>query len=158
MLREKVYGFACPWNEYNSYKELMRPGAFKRFIDNLGDEPLPMRVCHEPYHVGWWTRLREGSEGLFCEGMIQEPNAAQAFKEGLLPELSIAWRFPDHKVDNLEMKTTRIRYNSAGERYRYVFDSHGLPVVESQKIDEAILGEISLVDDGAFKGTWVRHG
>lgn len=152
----QVHGLACPWNVYNSYRELMKPGAFKRFIASLHGEPLKMKMKHRR-SAGYWTNLMEGSDGLFCSGVITDPAVAEIFERGDLPELSIAWRFADEKIDRGDVRATRLRFNSHHPVEQILFEMVGAQIVDHSEIDEASLGEISIVDEGAFGGTWVRR-
>lgn len=151
----RVHGLACPWNIYNSYNELMRPGAFKRFIAARNRKPLPMRLLHEDV-VGEWKELVEGSDGLYASGVIRDPAAAYGYELGEFPELSIAWRFHDENLSK-DLRVSKLRLNSKSAWDRAVYEEMNVPVVNRLEVDEAVIGEISLVDHGAFDGTWTQR-
>lgn len=140
-----VSGLACPWNVYNSYNELMKPGAFAKFIAKH-PEGVRMGFMHE-FEIGHWDTLKETPEGLWVSGRVTEPEYAAFLKhaDDEFRELSITYEMP-------LLVESEARFNSQpswlrsklARRYKI------LPAIE---VPEAFLDEISIVDDGAFPGT-----
>jgi phage head maturation protease len=145
----KVYGFALPYGERNSYNEILPRGALDKWLAKHSSVPMGFEHLGP---CGRWTKLTNTPEGLFCEGEITDPRAAKAFREGYVPELSISFRQAPGP-DGLRTYS-RERMNSYVQQFGRGPVAN---VVDCNVVREAGLAEISLVNRGAFNGTYVRE-
>lgn len=148
-----VKGFAMPYNKANSYNEIVRHGAFTKFLERLGDRPLPMGFMHDG-PCGYWTKIEDRPDGLYCEGFVTHPAAKKYFRNGTLGELSISFEQASDPDGHKRFSSKRIEdFHARGLRGKPSW----VREVWQDEVTEADLAEISLVDRGAFDGTWVRH-
>lgn len=146
----KVHGKACPFNEKNCYDEILASDAFDDFLKT--HTTLPVCVMHHDRKpVGTWTKLEKRADGLYVEGEIYDPIAQELVKEGIFPELSVSFKALDHSPETF----TEARLNAfraEGKPEAQIRKAHSLPCVTTHK---ARLAEISLVDHGAYDGTYL---
>lgn len=92
-----VEGYAMHFNTINKNREMVLPGAFDRFFQELKQNGLmpAMTAFHKgDLIVGKWTNLKCDDKGLFCEGFIDlnikevADNIAPMVKNGSLTSLS----------------------------------------------------------------------
>jgi HK97 family phage prohead protease len=143
----KINAFACPFNVENSFNETMLPGAFSRWLRELGSKTLPMFVQHE-FPCGEWTRLEERKAGLYAEGYLTDPEVIDAVKDGVLPDLSINYRSDFNPDGSWNASRKRAAQWGVGS---YPPGLHVYPRVSVPRVLN--LSELSLVDQGAFPGT-----
>lgn len=83
----RVHGMAVPYNVPNSHNEIIRPGAFSSFLEELRSKDkalsadsklrhgwhMPMYWGHdESQFIGSWDTLIDGSDGLYVAGEIEK--------------------------------------------------------------------------------------
>lgn len=123
----RVHAFAAPFNSANAYNETLLPGAFTDFL-KYNKKKIPMYINHdESRRVGWWTHARQDSRGLFVDGIVEDPAAEAYVRAGGVRQVSIG---------ALQPRTHRRKPT---------------PMF----IEKAALYEVSLVDRGAYNGTWL---
>ena len=147
----RISGLACPWNKSNSYNELIRPGAFSAYLREHSH--IPMKFMHE-VPCGVWDSVKETDRGLVVSGLITNPTFARLVTDTReFRELSISY----NDTDKLR---TPLRINSYGialplPLMELEAASQGYRVVDHQNVARAGLDEISIVDSGAFPGTYL---
>lgn len=152
----KITGFAVPFGKPNSYNETLAPGALDAFVERVERKgaKLPMGFMHE-LHAGTWDKLTVKPNGLYVEGRITEPQVIayldKATHGTFTGELSITFRPRD--IHTHPLKETHERFNSR-PLWEQVHAPRDLELKDEVTTDEAVLTEISLVDRGAFKGTY----
>jgi HK97 family phage prohead protease len=150
-----VKGFAMPYDVANSYNEIIRHGAFTKWLGkfNASGRKLPMGFMHER-GVGHWTKIEDRPEGLYVEGEITHPAAIEFFKDGRTRELSISFMQAKDADGTRRMSRERIESFKADG---FSDPPPNIRAVELDDVTEAGLAEISLVDRGAFRGTHVEE-
>ncbi|TDK38599.1 HK97 family phage prohead protease [Rhizobium deserti] len=95
-------GHAVIWNERNAHNEIVRPGAFRKTLQEhraAGTRPV-MLWSHDPSSIiGVWAAAREDEKGLFVRGQLVTSTARgreayDLLKAGALNGLSIGFRVP----------------------------------------------------------------
>jgi hypothetical protein len=129
----------------------MKPGAFDKFLRN--HKRVPMKFMHE-IPCGVWDSLKETDRGLEVSGLVTDPTFARLVTDtSEFRELSISFRDPARL-------RTPLRINSYGidlppPLLELEAAAQGYRVVEHQTVPVAGLAEISIVDSGAFPGTYL---
>jgi phage head maturation protease len=146
----RVSGLACPWNKYNVFDEIIKPGAFTAFLRDR--TRLPMKFEHGP-SCGYWDSFKETDRGLEVSGLITDHTYASLVKNTTeFRELSITY------VEDERIRTPA-RLNSYGflplPSMIKVAEREGYKVQDQQTITRATLDEISVVSSGAFPGTYL---
>lgn len=150
----KIEGFAVPFGIENSWNETLAPDALDAFLEKQGNKPLNMGFMHEQ-KIGRWTKLEKRDGGLYVEGVVTLPAAERFIRaNGMEGELSVTVR---NNIDNptlIEASNKRMQENlrRLGRPPAFV----KLHSVEHMHVAKADLTEISLVDHGAFPGTWFK--
>jgi HK97 family phage prohead protease len=148
----QVIGKACPYNAANFYNETIAPGAFNAFLKLC--TRIPMFLEHD-HQVGWWTDIRGGSDGLWVRGETTDPETVALVRGGVMSELSVSFRTKWDAGGTTPYTNARIEE---------LMESHHLKSVPSYVravpellVTKAALGEISIVEQGAFDGCNLTH-
>lgn len=139
----KLEAKVCPWNEPNSYGEIMQKGTFARFL--AAHPMVPMLIMHSGRPVGMWTDIEERDDGMWANG-ISPADPTKAMLDAV-PELSISWRSDDGIMTERRFED----FKRCG-----VYVPRHAKIVTEHAPRNAGLGEISLVDKGSFDGTFYR--
>jgi hypothetical protein len=131
----RIEGFAAPYRKPNSYNETFATRAFAGKL-----RPCKMLLMHD-IPVGVWDEAWEDYAGIWVRGRLIIPYACENVDAILreLPEMSVSWR--------------AFRGSAKARNTREFEDSLNKPVVIGPGDNNGI-AEVSLVDRGAFTGTW----
>jgi hypothetical protein len=99
---------------------------------------------------GHWDSLKETREGLWVDGRITDPTYVSLVEHTReFRQMSITYGLPTtNRVETLERLNSRPPWMRAKHSERFKI----LPRIE---VPEAFLAEISIVDEGAFPGTYL---
>lgn len=150
----KIVAKACPFNTKNCYGETLAPGSFTEFL--RFNQSVLMKAMHKPI-VGRWNHLFQANDGLYCQGILNDPKIERLVRNGELSQLSISYTDMDtleaimHARDPQERLMHRMFDSREGRRFYMA--RKGRPGYAPIVVERADLDEISLVNKGAFSGT-----
>ncbi len=98
-----VEGFASVFNNIDSYKDIVLPGAFTKTLKK--NRTIPMLWQHDSDEVvGVWTELEERDRGLYVKGTIVDTSlgldAYKLLKAGAITGMSIGYSTKGYEIDN----------------------------------------------------------
>lgn len=139
----RIVGLAAPYNVPNAYNETLLPGAFNDFLSYIKEvEKIPMLFNHKGRDIGKWTGLKEAGDGLYVDGLINDPQIEPLVRAGKVDSLSINFVYPS---------PSREAAREADRTFRHLgCDKKGCtfrPLI----VPVAGLAEISVVKSPAFK-------
>jgi len=142
----KVVARALPYNEYSSYAERYTEDSIRWWLDHVKGYSLPMLIGHEKRSViGEWTDFKSiPSDGLYVYGEVKDPETIKALRDGVHSEVSIGSIVADATNRN-NRREARV-YKEGDEIKFHKYD-----------VKNAFIEEVSIVDRGAFSGTWIRE-
>lgn len=149
----RVHGMAVPYNVPNSHNEIIRPGAFSGFLDELRSKDkalspdgklahgwhMPMYWNHEEdQFIGSWDTIIDGSDGLYVAGEIK--------KEWLFRKK----RFFSKKPMAMSI-TFQVLVDSPEKNFHMMLRKAGLRSKTPMIVEKASFTEVSLTTSPAFR-------
>ena len=130
-----IEGFAAPYRSRNCFNETFTTCAFAGKL-----KPVEMLLEHKGAPVGWWDAVWENLAGIWVRGRLTDPFYARRPTDLLrnLPELSVSYGSTD-----------------GPREARYIGGGRFKPTLVTPN-NATGLDEVSLVSQGAFKGTHWR--